>query len=88
MDMEMKAAKQHYEQLMGELEKLGMSFAEFEAQLGGDEGEEEAPEMMGDEIEEGEDSEEMMDSESKGGPDKTKIAIMIGKLKKKPKEEY
>lgn len=82
MDMEMKAAKSHYEQLMAELEKLGMSLSEFEEQIGGMEAE---SEMEEDYEEEGED---MMSPEGKDGPDKAKIAIMIGKLKKKPKEEY
>lgn len=81
MDIKMKAAKRHYDMLMAELDKLGIGLEEFEGKLGvEEESEAEMPEMMEEVPEEGEE-------EASSDMDKAKIAIMLGKLKKKPKEE-
>jgi hypothetical protein len=75
----MKQAKMHYDALMQALAALGMSIAEFEDQMEGEGMEEE-----GGEYEEpmGEESEE---SPMKKMPNKSKVAIIVAKMKNKQK---
>jgi predicted phage tail protein len=78
----MKKAKMHYEALMQALAALGISLAEFEEQMdeGSEEGEEYGEEMGGEE----EESEEAPMA-GKKGPDKSKVAVIIAKMKNKMK---
>jgi len=73
----MEAAKQHYEMLMEALGALGMSLAEFEDQMEGEKaGEEEG----------GEYEEPMGDDEEAPKPiDKSKVAIIVARMKNKMK---
>lgn len=79
----MDEAKMHYDALMASLDKLGMSLGEFEDKMEG-EGEEE----------EGGDYKEPMDEGEgegmgmrHGAPDKTKIALIIAKMKNGMKKD-
>jgi hypothetical protein len=77
----MSAAKMHYEQLMSALAALGMSLEQFQ-----DEMDSEEPEEM--EEEGGEYSEGMEEAPEgvKQMPSKSKIAILVAKMKNKKKD--
>jgi hypothetical protein len=73
----MEAAKMHYDALMAALAALGMSLADFEDQMGGEEMED------GEEYAEGsQDGEEM---EAKKPINKAKVAVIVARMKNKMK---
>jgi predicted translin family RNA/ssDNA-binding protein len=73
----MEAAKMHYEALMAALAALGMSLAEFEDQMGGEE-----PEEGEEYAEASEEGEEMAE---KKPIDKAKVAVIVARMKNKMK---
>jgi hypothetical protein len=75
----MESAKMHYEALMAALAALGMSLAEFEEQMGGEESEE------GEEYAEGSEEGEGEEMPMKKPMDKAKIAVIVARMKNKMK---
>jgi hypothetical protein len=76
----MEAAKMHYEALMAALAALGMSLAEFEEQMGGEEPED------GEEYAESEESSEEGEEMAEKKPiDKAKVAVIVARMKNKMK---
>lgn len=73
-------AKMHYDALMENLKELGMSLGEFEDEME----KEPAGEEEGGDYEEPSDDEEM---KGPHGPDKTKVALIIAKMRNGMKKD-